>query len=85
MQRYQGFAVVYYGCTLECLANECLALVKYPGKPGQARPPVNLMSVDRQIPKKTDFLPRRSRRKRRKKYNLRALRVLRGVITLFLL
>jgi len=29
--RYQGLAVVYYGCALECLKNERLALVKYPG------------------------------------------------------
>jgi hypothetical protein len=29
--RYQGLAVVYYGCALECLANERLAIVKNPG------------------------------------------------------
>jgi len=29
--RYQGVAVVYYGCTLECLANIHLEHVKYPG------------------------------------------------------
>ena len=28
--RYQGLAVVYYGGTLECLANELLSHVKYP-------------------------------------------------------
>ena len=31
MQRYQGFAVPKYSCTLECLAYESLQLVKYPG------------------------------------------------------
>jgi hypothetical protein len=29
---YQGLAVVYYGFALECLANERLAHVKYPGQ-----------------------------------------------------
>jgi hypothetical protein len=31
LPRYQELAVVYYGCTLECLANERLANVKYQG------------------------------------------------------
>jgi hypothetical protein len=30
--RYQELAVVYYGFALECLANERLAHVKYPGQ-----------------------------------------------------
>ncbi len=29
--RYQGFAVPKYSCTPECLVNERLDLVKYPG------------------------------------------------------
>jgi hypothetical protein len=29
--RYKGLAVAYYGCILECLSNERLAQVKYPG------------------------------------------------------
>jgi hypothetical protein len=31
LKRYQGLAVVYYGCALECLTNERHAHVKYPG------------------------------------------------------
>jgi len=30
-QRYQGLAVAYYGCALECLVNERLANVKFSG------------------------------------------------------
>jgi hypothetical protein len=32
LPRHQRLAVVYYGCALECLANERLAHVKYPGQ-----------------------------------------------------
>ena len=55
-------------------------------QPGQARPPAKWSEADGPEPKKIGFIftPKITKEKKSKIYNLRALRVLRGVIKLFL-
>jgi len=55
-------------------------------QPGQARPPAKRSKADGPEPKKIGFIftTKITKEKKKKTYNLRALRVLRGVIKLFL-